>query len=158
MHGGRVWWSKLLTSLGGGQLLAPNDLRSLVPPDLDHWHPPLRGLDRTRISCHNQGVTRVRRGQNNHGGIKLDDTYQHEISLRWHDCEGWAVNIGIKSCGIYLTFPHLPNCTKVEADNKLVVLTEPFWYGDPCCKKSITESQSLWIEIEWHFLWFRITR
>ena len=29
---------------GGGQLLAPNDLKSLVPPNLDHWHPPLRKL------------------------------------------------------------------------------------------------------------------
>ena len=26
----------------GGKHLATNDLRSLVHPNLDHWHPPLR--------------------------------------------------------------------------------------------------------------------
>ena len=54
MHGGRAFRSKLLTSLGGGQHLPPNDLRSLVPPNLDHWHPPLTNAWEIRIVKYNR--------------------------------------------------------------------------------------------------------
>ena len=37
---------------GWDQHLAPNDLRSLVPPNLDHWHPPLTGTQQTSLSLH----------------------------------------------------------------------------------------------------------
>ena len=42
-----AWWTCIMVQIahiireGEGQLLAPNDLKSLVPPNLDHWHPPL---------------------------------------------------------------------------------------------------------------------